>query len=170
MRFLPLCPFCPSTSLVYSPFRVSALDDPSSGNNFLDSSLGWLLLQLWFFSAQATSSECPPWLCPLNNSSATAHTAVSYWVTQFSFLHSTYHYLLHSIYHYFLFWFAYVFTGCLPHLECKFLGGRESVLLTTGSAVPTEDLVNKWVLTDVCWMILCGKMALIWGLPICNTQ
>ena len=49
-----------------------------------------------------------------------------------------------------------MFIDCLPHLECKFLGGRESVLLTTASSVPTEDLV----LVDVCWMILRGKTAL----------
>lgn len=155
MRFLPLCPFCPSTSHVYSPFRAPALDDSFSGNSFLGSSSGWLLLHLWFFSAQATSSECPPWLCSLKNSCHCPY-CVSYWVTFifFTVLTTTCFTVFFTIFLVCL--FAYVFIGCLTHLECKFLGGRKSVLLTTASSVPTEDLV----LMDVCWMISRGKTAL----------
>ena len=90
-----------STSHVYSPFRASALDDPSSGNNFLGSPSGWLLLHLWFFFSSSHLLGMPslivflkefllplPLLCILSSC-----------LIFFSFLHSTYHYLLHSIYH-----------------------------------------------------------------------
>lgn len=112
----------------------------SAGDPLSRSSSGRLLsLQshLLRMPSLATPSETVLWL---------PAAVRSYHITGFYSPHSS----CHSLY----FLFVWLFTGCLPHLECKCLMGWESVLLTAVSSGPTSGHgkqvgLNRYWLNDL---------------------